>query len=209
MSDFNTALAITWLDRAADKLEAEKAHLTDLDAAIGDSDHGENMARGFKAVKAKIAGQEASDIGTLFKTVGMTLITTVGGASGPLYGTLFLQAAGKATGKMSLTVAEWTECLDAGLVGIIQRGKAELGDKTMIDALTPAISALKDKASQPLTEALQASADAAKVGMEATIPLIARKGRASYLGERSAGHQDPGATSSWMLLQALADVAKS
>ncbi len=208
MTELDVSGVVAWLNRAADVLGQEKERLTDLDAAIGDSDHGENMSRGFNAVKAKI-GAGAPDIGALFKSVGMTLISTVGGASGPLYGTLFLQAAGKAAGKQSLDAAAWADCLEAGLAGIVQRGKAELNDKTMVDALSPALEALRKSAGEPLAQALQASSDAAKVGMEATIPLVARKGRASYLGERSAGHQDPGATSTWLLLQALSDTVKS
>ena len=151
------------------------------------------------------------DIGTIFKTVGMTLLSTVGGAGGPLYGTLFLQAGMKTTGKMELSLEDWTEALDAALSGIIMRGKAELGDKTMVDALTPAVNALKQamQENMSLSEALNASAEAARKGMEATIPLVARKGRASYLGERSAGHQDPGATSSYMILQEAADTWKN
>ncbi len=209
MTGLTLPLTITWLQSAADILDGQKAHLTDLDAAIGDSDHGENMARGFQAVKAKLAAQEFADIGALFKVVGMTLISTVGGASGPLYGTLFMKAAVKATGKQELTVQDWADCLEAGLAGILQLGKAQLGDKTMLDALTPALKALQDNADKPMVDALKASADAAKAGMEATIPLEAHKGRASYLGERSIGHQDPGATSSWILLQALADTVKA
>ena len=162
------------------------------------------MARGFSAVTAKLAATPPADIAALFKTVGMTLIATVGGASGPLYGTLFLQLAAKAAGKSTLSVADWAACLEAGLAGVVMRGKAEVGDKTMVDALAPAVAALK-AADGALPAALAASAAAAEAGMQATTPLIARKGRASYLGERSAGHQDPGATSSYFLVQALAD----
>ncbi len=208
MTELDLTGTVVWLQRVADVLEREKKNLTELDATIGDSDHGENMSRGFTAVKAKIPGT-AADIAALFKSVGMTLISTVGGASGPLYGTLFMQAAGKAAGKQSLDLAGWADCLEAGLAGIVQRGKAELNDKTMVDALTPAIEALRKAAGMPLPQAAQLSADAAKKGMEATIPLVARKGRASYLGERSAGHQDPGATSTWLILQAFADTVKS
>jgi dihydroxyacetone kinase-like protein len=208
MTDSLDVAALTaWLDRAAAVLEREKARLTELDAAIGDSDHGVNMARGFSAVVAKLAGAPPADPAALFKTVGMTLISTVGGAAGPLYGTLFLQAAGKATGKPALDAPALAECLKAGLAGIVQRGKAEPGDKTMVDALTPAVAALDAAAVAPLPQALAAAAAAAEAGMTATIPLVARKGRASYLGERSAGHQDPGATSSFLLLKALADTA--
>ena len=206
MKKFDLNTATDWINRTADILESEKRQLTDLDAAIGDSDHGENMARGFDAVRSKISNTVPADISALFKTVGMTLITTVGGASGPLYGTFFLEIAKKAIGKEELDTAAWAECLDAGIAGIIMRGKAELNDKTMVDAFSPAAQALHDNISKPLPEALRVSAETAKKGMEATIPLVARKGRASYLGERSAGHQDPGATSAYLILNALADV---
>lgn len=147
------------------------------------------------------------DIGTIFKTVGMTLLSTVGGAGGPLYGTFFIQAGIKTSGKVELTLEDWLSALDGALSGVIQRGKAELGDKTMVDALTPAVEALKQAVAdkQPLANGLQLSAEAAKKGMEATTPLVARKGRASYLGARSADHQDPGATSSYLILKAAAD----
>ncbi|RFB80503.1 dihydroxyacetone kinase subunit DhaL [Methylovirgula sp. 4M-Z18] len=208
MNVLSAAALKDWINKAADVLDAQKAYLTELDAPIGDSDHGANMARGFAAAKAKL-DQNATDAGAVLKSVAMTLISTVGGASGPLYGTLFLQAAGKAAGKTELTLSDWTSCLEAGLAGVVMRGKAELGDKTMVDALTPAIAALKEHASAPLPEALAISAQSAELGMQATTPLLARKGRASYLGERSIGHQDPGATSSYFLLQALAEVAAS
>jgi dihydroxyacetone kinase-like protein len=198
------ALLTSWIERTAAVLEREKAYLTELDAPIGDSDHGMNMARGFTAANAKLGATPPGDVGALFKTVGMALISTVGGAAGPLYGTLFVQAGVKSAGKASLDLAGWRDCLAAGLAGIVQRGKAQPGDKTMVDALTPAVAALDGSG---LSAALAASAEAAEQGMKATIPLVARKGRASYLGERSAGHQDPGATSSWMLLKALAETA--
>jgi dihydroxyacetone kinase-like protein len=200
----DVALLTSWIERVAAVLEREKAYLTELDAPIGDSDHGMNMARGFTAANAKLVATSPGDVGALFKTVGMALISTVGGAAGPLYGTLFVQAGMKSAGKSSLDLAGWRDCLAAGLAGIVQRGKAEPGDKTMVDALTPALAALEGGG---LSAALAASADAAEQGMKATIPLVARKGRASYLGERSAGHQDPGATSSWMILKALAETA--
>jgi dihydroxyacetone kinase-like protein len=165
------------------------------------------MDRGFKAVINKMPEISDKDIGTIFKTVGMTLISTVGGAGGPLYGTFFLQAGMKTAGKMELTLADWATVLEAALAGVIMRGKAELGDKTMVDALTPAVNSLKQAVENntPLNQALEQSAEAAKQGMEGTIPLVARKGRASYLGERSAGHQDPGSTSSYLILKAAAD----
>ena len=166
------------------------------------------MNRGFQAVLAKMPSMEDKDIGTIFKTVGMTLLSTVGGAGGPLYGTFFIQAGNKLAGKMELTLADWTAAVEAATNGVINRGKASVGDKTMIDALTPAIDALNEAVKQHLSisEGLMRSAEAAKNGMKATIPLVARKGRASYLGERSAGHQDPGATSSFLLLDTAAKV---
>jgi phosphoenolpyruvate---glycerone phosphotransferase subunit DhaL len=196
-----------WINRSADEIDLKKAYLTDLDAPIGDSDHGANMARGFSAVKAKLAGEPQADIGALFKTVAMTLLSTVGGASGPLYSTFFLQAASKSAGKAELDLAGWTACLDAALAGVAQRGKAVVGEKTMVDALQPAVEALKHADGKELGVALASSAEAAQAGMKATIPLVARKGRASYLGERSAGHQDPGATSTHLLLKTLAETA--
>jgi phosphoenolpyruvate---glycerone phosphotransferase subunit DhaL len=198
---------LNWVKTVAAVMGENSAYLTQLDAAIGDADHGANMDRGFKAVMNKLPEISDKDIGTIFKTVGMTLISTVGGAGGPLYGTFFLQAGMKTAGKMELTLVDWTEALEAALNGVIMRGKAELGDKTMVDALTPAVAALKQSIdeNQPIHKALEDSADAARQGMEGTIPLVARKGRASYLGERSAGHQDPGSTSSFLILKAAAD----
>ncbi|RPJ27288.1 MAG: dihydroxyacetone kinase subunit L [Chloroflexi bacterium] len=202
--------ALNWIKAIANVIGENSAYLTQLDAAIGDADHGANMERGFKAVMNKMPEISDKDIGTIFKTVGMTLISTVGGAGGPLYGTFFLQAGLKTAGKMELNLVDWTEALEAALNGVIMRGKAEPGDKTMVDALTPAVVALKQSIpdSQPINKALELSAEAARQGMEGTIPLVARKGRASYLGERSADHQDPGATSSYLILRAAADTWK-
>lgn len=199
---------LEWIKRYADLLAENRDYLTQLDAAIGDADHGANMDRGFKAVLNKMPELADKDIGTILKTVGMTLLATVGGAGGPLYGTLFLQAGMKTTGKMELTLEDWVNALEAGITGVKNRGKAELGDKTMIDALVPAWNALKQAAENGsnLGEALDRCARAAEEGMKSTIPLVARKGRASYLGERSAGHQDPGATSSYLMLRAAAEV---
>ena len=185
----------------------QKEYLTELDSAIGDADHGINMDRGMTAVVAKIDGQPPTDVGALLKTVGMTLVSTVGGAGGPLYGTLFLQLGTATAGKQKLEAPDWAAALDAAVTGVQARGKAELEDKTMVDALVPARDAyhqaLEEGASFP--DALRRSAAAAEDGVKATVPLVARKGRASYLGERSAGHQDPGATSSWLLLKTIAD----
>lgn len=199
--------ALNWIKACGKVLAENRDYLTQLDAAIGDADHGANMDRGFKAVLNKMPEISDKDIGTIFKTVGMTLISTVGGAGGPLYGTFFLQAGMKTAGKMELTLSDWYSVLDAALSGVVMRGKAELGDKTMVDALTPARDALKAALENhtSLPTALEQSAEAARAGMEGTIPMVARKGRASYLGERSAGHQDPGATSSYLILKAAAD----
>ncbi len=198
---------LEWIKASADVLAENRDYLIQLDAAIGDADHGANMDRGFKAVMAKMPEISDKDIGTIFKTVGMVLLSTVGGAGGPLYGTFFLQAGMKTARKLELGLEDWAAALESALNGVIMRGKAELNDKTMVDALTPAVNALKQaiEANLPMEQALRLSAEAARQGMEATIPLVARKGRASYLGERSAGHQDPGATSSYLLLKAAAD----
>ena len=193
------ARVLDWVKAFASTVDENREYLTRLDSASGDADHGTNMDRGMKAVLAKLDAQEGEDIGALLKTVGMTLVSTVGGAAGPLYGTLFLQMGTATTGKSELQPEDWAAALDGAVSGVQMRGKAEPGDKTMIDALLPALQALQDGGD------LVASADAAKAGMEATIPLEARKGRASYLGPRSVGHQDPGATSSHLLLRTAAE----
>jgi dihydroxyacetone kinase-like protein len=197
---------VAWIRAVAGEVSAHKDELTELDSAIGDADHGINMDRGMQAVIAKLEGSESPDIGSLLKTVGMTLVSKVGGAGGPLYGTLFMQLGLATAAKTEITLEEWAAALRAAVHGVQARGKAELQDKTMIDALLPAVDALdaavSDGASLP--DALRRSADAARAGMLATTPLVARKGRASYLGERSAGHQDPGATSSALLLDTAA-----
>ncbi len=192
----------------ASVIAENKEYLTELDSAIGDADHGINMDRGMKAALAKLDGIPEGDVGNLLKTVGMTLVSTVGGAGGPLYGTLFLQMGMATAGRSELSPDGWAEALAKGVEGVVMRGKAEIGDKTMVDALIPARDALRAALEEGASfdEALKRSADAAEEGMKATIPLVARKGRASYLGERSAGHQDPGATSSYLLLRTAADV---
>jgi phosphoenolpyruvate---glycerone phosphotransferase subunit DhaL len=196
-----------WIRAFATSIAENKEYLTELDSAIGDADHGINMNRGMQAVLGKIDPGGQEDVGALLKSVGMTLISTVGGAGGPLYGTLFLQMGTTTAGKPELSADDWAAALAAGVAGVQKRGKAERGDKTMLDALLPAVDALQatlaDGAS--FDDALNASAAAAQDGMKATIPLVAHKGRASYLGERSANHQDPGATSSWLLVRAAAD----
>ena len=199
---------INWVNEYGRVITENKDYLTQLDSAIGDADHGANMDRGFKAATSKLPTVADKDIGTLLKSVGMTLVQTVGGAGGPLYGTFFMQAGTTTANKMELTTADWAAALEAALTGVVARGKAQPGDKTMVDALTPALSALKQAVTDGVdqSEALRRSAAAAEQGMKDTIPLVARKGRASYLGERSAGHQDPGATSSYLLLKAAADM---
>jgi len=195
-----------WIGDYAAVITEHRAELVALDTAIGDADHGTNMDRGMRAAVEKLGATEGDDIGALLKAVAMTLISKVGGAAGPLYGTLFLQMGTAAAGKEELDLAGWTAALEAGIKGVQARGKAEPDDKTMIDALLPALDALKAAEGEgaSLGDALRRSADAAEEGMKATIPLEARKGRASYLGPRSVGHQDPGATSSQLLLEAAA-----
>ncbi len=203
---------VAWMRAFAAAVARDRDHLTELDAAIGDADHGINMERGMQAVLGRLDALDAlgelagGGVGELLKTVGMTLVSSVGGAAGPLYGTLLLQMGSAAGQASELTLSDWASALAAGVSGAQARGKAELADKTMIDALVPAAEALQAGAASGLSlaEALRQSAAAAQRGMEATVPLVARKGRASYLGERSAGHQDPGATSSWLLLHAAA-----
>jgi phosphoenolpyruvate---glycerone phosphotransferase subunit DhaL len=192
-----------WIGDYAAAIGEQRQELVRLDTAIGDGDHGTNMDRGMRAAVEKLSSTEGDDIGALLKAVGMALVSKVGGAAGPLYGTLFLQMGTATAGQSELDLAGWTAALEAGVKGVQARGKAELGDKTMIDALAPAVEALKS--GSELGDALRASADAARAGMEATTPLEARKGRASYLGPRSVGHQDPGATSSHLLLRTAAD----
>jgi dihydroxyacetone kinase-like protein len=199
--------AVRFIRRYAEVIAENKEYLTQLDSAIGDADHGINMDRGMQAALAKLEQIPGGDIGNLMKTVGMTLVSTVGGAGGPLYGTLFLQFGIATAGKAELEPEDWALALGKGVEGVQMRGKAEPGDKTMVDALIPARdayrAALEEGAS--FDEALRRSAAAAEEGMKATIPLVARKGRASYLGERSAGHQDPGATSSYLLVRTAAE----
>lgn len=197
---------IDWLRKLDAVYTEQKDFLSKLDSDIGDGDHGVNMARGFNAVVTAIDSSSPADIGAVFKTTSMSLIKTVGGASGPLYGTLFLRAAAGFAGKQEIDLETWTSALEKGVQGIEQLGKAQKGDKTMLDAWFPALDALKAARGGGIKDALKAAADAAEEGMKGTIPLQAKKGRASYLGERSIGHQDPGATSAFLLLQAAAEV---
>jgi phosphoenolpyruvate---glycerone phosphotransferase subunit DhaL len=196
-----------WIGAYATTIAERRAELVRLDTAIGDGDHGTNMERGMRAAVEKLEATDGDDIGALLKAVGMALVSKVGGAAGPLYGTLFLQMGMATTGRDELDLAGWTGALEAGVKGVQARGKAELEDKTMLDALLPAVDALRAAESDgaELGDALRRSAAAAEEGMKATIPLEARRGRASYLGPRSVGHQDPGATSSHLLLAAAAE----
>ncbi len=199
---------VRWITHLAAVLEENKDYLTQLDAAIGDADHGINMDRGFKKVLSQLPSVQDKDIGTILKTVGMALISSVGGAGGPLYGTLFMRAGMAVGSKYELTAEDLVAMWRAAVEGVIQRGRAQLGDKTMVDALLPAVEAMQQALAQggDIVAILQAGVDAAEKGRDATIPLVARKGRASYLGERSAGHLDPGATSSHLVLKTLLDV---
>jgi dihydroxyacetone kinase-like protein len=195
-----------WMSEAAEAISRERDHLTQLDAAIGDGDHGVNMDRGFDAVGKALAGQDGSlPPGRLLVLAGKTLVSTVGGASGPLWGTA-LRRAGRALGdRQDLDGPGLVEALDAAVAGVVELGAASPGDKTMVDALAPAAETLRDAVARelPLREAVGAAAEAAEEGARATVPMQARKGRASYLGERSIGHQDPGATSTALILRAL------
>jgi len=201
---------LQWLQAVVVVLEQNKDYLTQLDAAIGDADHGINMNRGFQKVASQLPSIADKDISNILKAVSMSLISSVGGASGPLYGTLFLRASTAVAGKQELTAADLAALLRAAVEGVVQRGKANLGDKTMLDALSPAAAACGQAvtANSSTLEALQQAVSAAEEGMKNTIPLVAKKGRASYLGERSVGHQDPGATSSYLILKTLLETVE-
>jgi dihydroxyacetone kinase-like protein len=202
----DTAALDRWIRAFAAAVTENEELLTRLDSAIGDADHGANMARGMKAVVAKLDEGPAAGPAALLKQTGMTLVSTVGGASGPLYGTFFLRMAAAAGNADTLDHAAFAAALRAGVDGVVARGKAEAGDKTMYDALAPAVDALDAALGGENTAgALRAAADAAAAGRDATTPLQARKGRASYLGERSVGHQDPGATSAALLVATAVD----
>lgn len=199
---------LAWINRLQQVYSENKQYLTDLDSPIGDADHGINMNRGFTAVQKALQDSPPADIVSALKSVAMTLIKTVGGASGPLYGTFFLRASTACAGKSELEATDVVALFDNGVQGILQRGKAQLEDKTMVDAWLPALDAMNLALGEgaALKDVLNQGAAAAEQGMKDTIPLVARKGRASYLGARSAGHQDPGATSSYLMLQAAADL---
>lgn len=209
MTNLDVEWAKDWMRRASAILTEHRMELIDLDRAIGDGDHGENMSRGFAVVVQRIDETPPEDVAGVFKAVAQTLMAKVGGASGPLYGTAFMRAAKAAEGDLD---AAWVVKLcEAALDGIVTRGKATTGEKTMVDAWTPAIEAARaaaDAGKSP-AEALRAAADAAADGAEKTIPMKATKGRASYLGERSIGHKDPGSTSTSYLLATAADAAEA
>jgi len=205
MTDFDRAALRRFLELYAARLHDRRNELTELDSAIGDADHGVNMDRGFTAVSGKLADLADADLGTAAKTVGMTLISTVGGAAGPLYGTFFLRLATSFGEASSVDADGLGAALRAGLEGVAARGKAVLDDKTMVDAMTPALDAYDATRGDGIGAALTAAATAAAEGRDRVTPLVARKGRASYLGERSANHQDPGATSTTILFESLRD----
>ncbi len=194
---------LDWMRRFAAEMEEHRQQLVRLDTAIGDGDHGTNMVRGMRAALAKLDSAEQADTGAVLRTVAMALVSSVGGAAGPLYGTLFLQMGSALGGREEVDLEGWAAAWRKGLEGVRARGKAEPGDKTMVDALTPAVEALEQ--ASDLDAALTEAAAAAERGMRATIPLVARKGRASYLGERSKDHQDPGATSTYYLYKSAAE----
>jgi len=191
----------------AAEMAEHRADLTKLDAAIGDGDHGTNMDRGMRKALERLDGLEGEDIGAALKAVGLALVSSVGGAAGPLYGTLFMQMGSATDGRDAVDLAGWADALEAGVTGLQARGRAEPGDKTMVDALLPALETLRTAVQEGVepADALRRSAAAAEEGMKATVPMQARKGRASYLGPRSVGHQDPGATSSHLLLHSAAE----
>lgn len=194
---------IDWLDDLAQVFHDEQTMLTDLDREIGDADHGLNMNRGFQKVKEKLPTFIDKDIGAILKNTGMVLLSSIGGASGPLYGTFFMRAAASTAGKEELSLAEFSVMLEEGMAGIVHRGKAEIGDKTMVDTWSSIVSCLHENEVASIPDASAAALIAGERGMQGTTPMQARKGRASYLGERSIGHQDPGATSSYLMFKAL------
>jgi dihydroxyacetone kinase-like protein len=202
---------LRWLEALQEVYAGARDRLTELDSAIGDADHGINMDRGFTAVRAELAAHDSSDIGSILQKVATVLIRNVGGAAGPLYGTLFLRAGAACMGKTAMGAADVVAMFRAGIEGVQQRGKAVAGDKTMVDALLPALEAMQNaiEGGGSLTEMLDAGAAAAESGMLATVSMQARKGRASYLGARSIGHQDPGATSSYLLVKTAANTWRS
>jgi dihydroxyacetone kinase-like protein len=202
---------IRFIEGVAARIKENRDYLVQLDSAIGDADHGINMDRGFTTVLEKLPTVADKDIGTILKTVGMTLVSTVGGASGPLYGTAFIRAGMALADRYELTGAEVVAALEAALEGIQARGKAQRGEKTMVDAIGPGIDVLKEAqaSGEDFKSALRRAVAATEAGVKATIPMLATKGRASYLGQRSVGHQDPGATSAFYMAQVLLETIES
>jgi dihydroxyacetone kinase-like protein len=202
---------IRFIEGVAATIKEHRDELVQLDSAIGDADHGINMDRGFTMVLEKLPTVADKDIGTILKTVGMTLVSTVGGASGPLYGTAFIRAGMALADRYELTPAEVVAALEAALEGIMARGKAQRGEKTMVDAIGPGVDVLKEAqaSGEDFVTAMRRAVAAVEAGMKATIPMLATKGRASYLGQRSIGHQDPGATSSFYMAQVMLEIIES
>lgn len=202
----SNAEVINILDQIGNKIIEEKDFLTELDRPIGDNDHGINMAKGFTEVKKKLESMADADLGTIFKSTGMTLVSTVGGSSGPLYGTAFMKMGMALNGKKEMNMQEFLAALQMGVEGVGQRGRSTTEEKTMLDAMVPALNAMKEasEGGQTAKAALEAGVKAAEAGVEHTKELIATKGRASYVGERGIGHQDPGATSFTFMLQTAA-----
>jgi len=194
---------VAWMQRFAEEMAEHRQELIRLDTAIGDGDHGTNMNRGMQKALEKLQSAEQPDPGAVLKTVAMALVSSVGGAAGPLYGTLFLQMGTALAGQAEVDLPSYAAAWRKGMEGVQSRGKAQPGDKTMLDALLPAVEALEQ--ASDLDSGLSAAVAAAEQGMNATTPLVARKGRASYLGERSADHQDPGATSTFYLFKSAAE----
>jgi len=200
-----------WMNLFAASIRDAQTFLTDLDAAIGDGDHGINMRRGMDAVSDKLHSLSLADLSGQMRVISTTLMTSVGGAAGPLYGAFFLQASHATQHKSDLGLADLTSAMEAGYRGVVQLGKAAIGDKTMVDTLAAAVSSLRASSNhhEPLSQALKACRTAVKFAAEGTVPMVAKKGRASYLGERSAGTQDPGATSAALLFEALSEAVSS
>ena len=201
---FSVKDARAWMTAFGKAVSENQEYLTELDSAIGDADHGTNMDRGMRAVEEKLSAADPATLGSVFKTVGMALVSTVGGASGPLYGTFFLRMGAALGDKSECDKADLSSALRAGIKGVIDRGKAQLGDKTMLDALSPALDSFDGIEGLSIAAASAGAAEAAAAGRDATAPLKALKGRASYLGDRSIGHIDPGSASAALLIRALA-----
>jgi phosphoenolpyruvate---glycerone phosphotransferase subunit DhaL len=198
------------ISKIANVIEQNKELLTELDSAIGDADHGINMSKGYHVTLTKLQNIDTEDIGDILKAVGMTLVSNVGGASGPLYGTAYLRAGAAVKGKKEVNIKDFADIMDAAIEGIKMRGKAELGDKTMLDAIMPAAAAIHDSINSDLDTLiiLEKARDAALQGVEGTVAIEAKKGRASYLGARSIGHKDPGAMSSYLTLNCIYEAIK-